>query len=82
MATKTGSGLEYKGVASISGPIIVVENVQGVGYDELVAVKTQSGETRLGKVIKITQKAVTYKSSKAQQAYRPQKHARASLDIH
>ncbi len=36
MATKTLSGLEYKGVASISGPIIVVENVQNVGYDELV----------------------------------------------
>ena len=51
MATKTGSGLEYKGVASISGPIIVVENVQDVGYDELVAVKTPGGETRLGKVI-------------------------------
>jgi V/A-type H+-transporting ATPase subunit B len=54
-----GTGLEYKGVASISGPIIVVENVQGVGYDELVAVKTQTGETRLGKVIEVTQKAVT-----------------------
>ena len=40
-----GSGLEYKGVASISGPIIVVENVQDVGYDELVSVKMQTGET-------------------------------------
>ena len=54
-----GSGLEYKGVASISGPIIIVENVQQVGYDELVSVKTQTGETRLGKVIEVTQKAVT-----------------------
>ncbi|MCW3998690.1 MAG: V-type ATP synthase subunit B [Candidatus Bathyarchaeota archaeon] len=54
-----GTGLEYKGVSSISGPIIVVENVKQVGYDELVAVKTQSGETRLGKVIQVTQKAVT-----------------------
>jgi len=54
-----GAGLEYKGVASISGPIIVVENVQGVGYDELVAVRTQTGETRLGKVIEVTQKAAT-----------------------
>ncbi len=54
-----GSGLEYKGVASISGPIIVVENVREVGYDELVSVKMQSGETRLGKVIEVTQKAVT-----------------------
>ena len=58
MATKTGTGLEYKGVASISGPIIIVENVQNVGYDELVSVKTQKGETRLGKVIQISQKAV------------------------
>ena len=58
MATKTGTGLEYKGVASISGPIIVVENVQDVGYDELVTVKTQSGETRLGKVIEVSKKAV------------------------
>ena len=30
------AGLEYRGVASISGPIIIVENVQDVGFDELV----------------------------------------------
>jgi len=52
------AGLEYKGVASISGPIIVVENVQNVGYDELVAIKNQDGETTLGKVIQIMPKAV------------------------
>ena len=33
------AGLEYKGVASISGPIIIVENVGDVSFDELVAVK-------------------------------------------
>jgi V/A-type H+-transporting ATPase subunit B len=55
----SSTGLEYKGIASISGPIIVVENVQGVGYDELVSIKTQTGETRLGKVTQVTQKAVT-----------------------
>jgi V/A-type H+-transporting ATPase subunit B len=54
----TTSGLEYKGVASISGPIIIVENVQNVGYDELAYIKTQTGETRLGKVIQIMPKAV------------------------
>lgn len=54
-----GIGLEYKGVSSISGPIIMVENVKGVGYDELVSVKTQTGEIRLGKVIQVSQKAVT-----------------------
>ncbi len=59
MKSTAGKGLEYRGVASISGPIIVVENVLGVGYDELVAVKTQTGETRLGKVTQVTEKAVT-----------------------
>ena len=52
-------GLEYKGVSHIHGPIVVVENVRNVGYDELVEIKTQTGETRLGKVIEVTQKAVT-----------------------
>ena len=54
-----GIGLEYKGVSSISGPIIMVENVKNVGYDELVSVKTPNGEIRLGKVIQVSQKAVT-----------------------
>jgi V/A-type H+-transporting ATPase subunit B len=54
----TSSGIEYKGVSSISGPIIVVENVQNVGYDELAYIKTQNGEIRLGKVIQIMPKAV------------------------
>ncbi len=53
------AGLEYKGVASISGPIIIVENVQDVGFDELVSVKVQTGEIRMGRVIEVTQKAVT-----------------------
>jgi V/A-type H+-transporting ATPase subunit B len=53
------AGLEYKGVSQIYGPIVVVENVRNVGYDELVEIKTQTGETRLGKVIEVTQKAVT-----------------------
>jgi V/A-type H+/Na+-transporting ATPase subunit B len=52
-------GLEYKGVSQIHGPIIVVENVQGVGYDEIVSVRTPDGEIRLGVVIEVTQKAVT-----------------------
>jgi V/A-type H+/Na+-transporting ATPase subunit B len=52
------SGLEYKGLASIYGPIVAVENVRNVGFDELVTVKSQTGETRLGKVIEVTQRAV------------------------
>ncbi len=54
-----GSGLEYKGASNIYGPIVIVENAQNVGYDELVEVKTGSGETRLGRVVEVSQKAVT-----------------------
>jgi V/A-type H+-transporting ATPase subunit B len=50
------TGLEYTGVSRISGPIIIVENVRDVGYDELVEVITPGGETRLGKVLKVTRK--------------------------
>ncbi len=52
-------GLEYKGVSQIYGPIIIIENVRDVGFDELVEVKMPTGEARLGKVIEVTQKAVT-----------------------
>ncbi len=54
-----GVSLEYKGVSQIHGPLILVENAQGVGYDEIVSVKMPDGETRLGNVIEVTQKAVT-----------------------
>jgi V/A-type H+-transporting ATPase subunit B len=50
------TGLEYTGVSRISGPIIIVENVKDVGYDELVEVITPTGETRLGKVLQVTKK--------------------------
>jgi len=50
------NGLEYVGVSKISGPIVIVENVRDVGYDELVEVITPSGETRLGKVLEVTRK--------------------------
>jgi V/A-type H+-transporting ATPase subunit B len=50
------TGLEYTGVSRISGPIIIVENVKDVGYDELVEVIAPNGEKRLGKVLKITKK--------------------------
>ena len=50
------TGLEYTGVSRIAGPIIIVENVKNVGYDELVEVITPANERRLGKVLKVTEK--------------------------
>ncbi len=43
----------YKTTVSISGPLIMVEDVAGVKYDELVQVKTASGELRNGKVLEV-----------------------------
>jgi len=45
-------GTQYMGVASVSGPLVVVEGVEGVGYDELVELRTAGG-TRRGKVVEV-----------------------------
>ncbi|MEN2974539.1 MAG: V-type ATP synthase subunit B [Candidatus Caldarchaeales archaeon] len=47
------AGVEYSTVREIRGPLIVIDNVSGVSYDELVEVETTSGEKRLGKVIEV-----------------------------
>ena len=41
----------YKTVTDISGPILLVEQVENVSYDELCEVELISGEKRLGKVL-------------------------------
>ncbi|MGB9612765.1 MAG: V-type ATP synthase subunit B, partial [Candidatus Margulisiibacteriota bacterium] len=40
-------------VTEIIGPLVLVEEVSGVAYDELVEVQLQTGETRLGKVLEV-----------------------------
>ncbi|MBU1992879.1 MAG: V-type ATP synthase subunit B [Patescibacteria group bacterium] len=42
---------EYKTVKSIAGPLVLVEGVKGIKYEELVEITTAAGETRLGKVL-------------------------------
>jgi len=44
---------EYKTAVDIQGPLLVVNQVSGVSYDELVEVTLSSGETRRGKVLEI-----------------------------
>jgi len=44
---------EYVGVSRIAGPIIVVDGVSGVSYDEVVEVITPSGEIRRGRVLDV-----------------------------
>ena len=46
---------EYRTVSEVVGPLMVVEKVQGVRYDELVEIELQTGEIRRGKVLEISE---------------------------
>jgi len=41
----------YQDISSIAGPILVVDGVDGVKYEELVEVKLSDGSVRMGKVL-------------------------------
>ena len=45
---------EYKTIKSIAGPLVVVEGVSDIKFEELVEVVLPSGEHRLGKVLEVT----------------------------
>ena len=44
---------EYRTVTEVVGPLMVVEGVSGVKFDELVEVEIQTGEKRRGKVLEV-----------------------------
>jgi len=44
---------EYKSVQEIVGPLMIVEGVEGIKYEELVEIQTQTGEKRRGRVLEI-----------------------------
>ncbi len=44
---------EYHTVREISGPLMVVDGVEGVGYDELAEIRLQNGERRLCRVLEV-----------------------------
>jgi V/A-type H+/Na+-transporting ATPase subunit B len=45
--------IEYRSVSSIKGPLLCVAGVRGVGWDETVEVRLDSGEVRHGVVLEI-----------------------------
>ncbi|HFI0462746.1 TPA: V-type ATP synthase subunit B [Streptococcus suis] len=44
---------EYRSVQEVVGPLMIVEGVQGVRYNELVEIETQTGEIRRGQVLEV-----------------------------
>ena len=46
---------EYRTVREVVGPLMVVEKVEGVKFDELVEIELQNGEQRRGRVLEINE---------------------------
>ena len=44
---------EYKTIKEIVGPLMFVEGVEGIKYEELVEIETQNGELRRGRVLEV-----------------------------
>ncbi|MGX6979514.1 V-type ATP synthase subunit B [Vagococcus elongatus] len=44
---------EYRTISEVVGPLMIVEQVTGVKYEELIEVRLQNGETRRGQVLEI-----------------------------
>ena len=51
-------GIEYRGVTSVDGPIVVLKRTENVFYNETVCVRDRLGEKRTGKVVDISEDAV------------------------
>lgn len=45
--------VEYIGLHEINGPLVVLDGVQGASYEEMVEIALDSGEKRMGQIIKI-----------------------------
>jgi V/A-type H+-transporting ATPase subunit B len=51
------AGLQYRGVSQVDGPLVFVEGISDVGYDELVEITSPDGELRLGQVLDVSEHA-------------------------
>lgn len=45
---------EYKTISNLSGPLMMVEKIEDVAYDELAEIRLGNGELRRGRVLEIT----------------------------
>ena len=48
-------GLQYIGAARLEGPLVVVERVRDVGFDEMVEILDPAGHPRIGRVLDISE---------------------------
>ncbi|MGP1495872.1 MAG: V-type ATP synthase subunit B [Treponema sp.] len=50
-------GIEYRGITSVDGPIVVVKRTENVFFNETVYVRDRSGDKRLGRVVDLSESA-------------------------
>lgn len=48
--------LQYVGLKEINGPLVVLDNVDNVAYDEVVDIRLDDGTTRIGRVVEVAGK--------------------------
>jgi V/A-type H+-transporting ATPase subunit B len=46
--------MQYRGIKEIKGSLLFLEEVSGVGYDEIVRIQTPDGNERMGRVLDIS----------------------------
>jgi len=51
MSSPVSKDIEYSTVSEVSGPLMVVEGVEGVAYGEVVRIRSPDGSQRLGQVL-------------------------------
>jgi V/A-type H+-transporting ATPase subunit B len=47
-------GLQYVGLNEINGPLVVLDNVTGAFYDEVVEIRLENGTSRMGRIVEIS----------------------------
>lgn len=45
--------IDYRTLSYISGPLVFIENVQGIGYNEIVELRGANSQIRLGQVLEV-----------------------------
>jgi V/A-type H+-transporting ATPase subunit B len=48
-------GLQYVGAKRIEGPLVFIERVRDVGYDEIVEILDSAGQKRVGRVLEVSE---------------------------
>ena len=51
-------GVEYRGVTSVDGPIVVLKKTENVFFGETVCVRDRLGKKRTGRVVDVSEEAV------------------------